>query len=117
MEQMFKSLLNVHVEHVGVVQVVLLVDDVEHSINMSLLHSVPIHHDPVRPEHSLEVEVDQEILVLLRLLDAVARAAMLGFLLFSIRGCMTVVSMKMTGSWNSWGRCSGSRMMLTPPTL
>ena len=37
---------------------------------MSLLHSVPIHHDPVRSEHSLEVEVDQGILVLLRLLDA-----------------------------------------------
>ena len=28
MEQMFKYLLNVHVKHVGVVQVVLLVDDV-----------------------------------------------------------------------------------------
>ena len=37
---------------------------------MSLLPSVPIHHDPVQPEHSLEVEVDQGILVLLRLLDA-----------------------------------------------
>lgn len=32
--------------------------EAQHEVKFSLRHSVPIHHDPVQHEHSLEVEVD-----------------------------------------------------------